>query len=557
MGVDLDYLKKNWLASRRSGQKIILVGIFLVSFFLMIFSSATDSMVVDEKVHIPAGYLHVWKGDYTFNSEHPPMLNDLAGLFAKFAKPNAPAVPANFTGGDQWEYGDMFFYLSGNNIDKILFWARLPFIFLTLGLIYLVFLWAKTLFGPKAGLVAATLTAFSPNILAHGRLATTDIGVTLFFLLVCWLLRKYFLKPNLKTVALLGLGLGLVLLAKFSGIFVVPVIILGLIFIWFLKRQKFLKSLLESLLIFAVAGILIWGVYFFSMRTQIITAPDSLQLSKTFHHKVISGTFSKFLIMPYDKYFQGLEILTDHNTSGHWSYLDGEVGYSGWWYYFPLVMLYKMPLTEIILLVLSIGFVIKRLLPPPWRGRNDIKTFDYLLLFFPPLLFLVVSMIGRIDIGIRHILPILPFFYIFISSLVLKKNKIFQKLIFGLVGLQIIIGILAFPNYLTYFNQIAGGAKGGIKHLSDSNLDWNQNMKRFGLYAKENNIKKVYALCWDNYSFVYQGVDVETLPNEPVKGAVVICAQQMLVPPDGFDFDWVTKYPPNAVIGNAMYLWRF
>src|SRR3990167_4433860 len=101
----MDYLvriKKHWVS-------IALAIIILASFLLVIFSSRTDSMVVDEKVHIMAGYLHVWKGDYTFNPEHPPLLNDLAGLFAKIANPKLPNVDLSVYGAsDQWEYGDLF-----------------------------------------------------------------------------------------------------------------------------------------------------------------------------------------------------------------------------------------------------------------------------------------------------------------------------------------------------------------------------------------------------------------------------------------------------------------
>ena len=38
-------------------------------------------------------------------------------------------------------------------------------------------------FGPGAGVAAAVLCAFSPNILAHGHLVTTDLGHTLLFVL--------------------------------------------------------------------------------------------------------------------------------------------------------------------------------------------------------------------------------------------------------------------------------------------------------------------------------------------------------------------------------------
>jgi len=524
-----------------------LLGIILLaSFLLMVFSAASDSMVVDEKVHIPAGYLHVWQGNYLFNSEHPPLLNDLAGLFAQIARPNVPEIPEDFTGGDQWEYGDLFFYESGNNLDEILLWARLPFILLSLALIYLTFVWAKTLFGPKAGLMAATLAAFSPNILAHGRLATTDSGLVFFFVLACFLLWKYLQKPNYLLASLLGLAAGLTILSKFSGLIILPIMIIGLLSFWLSRKIKFSSAVRQGLLIFIIPLVLSWAVYVFSMRSDL--APTSTYVtSRTLGSQVISSDFSKWLIAPLDKYFQGMEILADHNTGGHWAYLNGEVGYTGWWQYFPLVLWYKLTLAELILLFLSIFAFF----------RFKERRLDDFWVIFPPLLFLAISITGKIDIGIRHILPILPFFYIFISRLVKNQNLIFRNVFLILALAQIIIGILAFPNYIAYFNQLAGGGKSGIRHLADSNLDWHQNMKRFGKYAKKNNIKKVYELCWDSASFTYQGIESEILPNTPVNGAVVICAQQLVVTPDGFEIGWVTKYPPDDIVANAMYVWRF
>lgn len=520
----------------------------------MIFSSRQDSLVTDEKVHIPAGYLHVWQGNYLFNTEHPPLLNDIAGLFAKLARPNVPEIPANFTGVDQWEYGDLFFYQSQNNVEKITFFSRFPFILLTLGLIYLVYLWAKTLFGKNAGLLAAALTAFSPNILAHGRLATTDIGLTFFFILALWLLRKYVLKPSWLNAALLGWGLGLVLLAKFSGLLILPVILIVLIFLWFGKKQNFYQSLGQFIIIISVALFLIWLVYLFSMRAYFQNLPSIFELEQLFFHKrTVSHFWPKLLLVPFNKFIQGVGIISDHNDVGHWAYLNGQVGYRGWWYYFPYVLWYKMTLAELVLSAVTV-FV--------WFKRR-VGLFDEFLLIFPALLFLAISMMSSIDIGIRHVLVILPFLYIFTSRLVKVPNFFFQKILIMLVIFEVIIALTAFPNYLAYFNQIAGGSKNGLKHLSDSNLDWHQNMIRFAKYARQNNIQKVYELCWDNYSFKYYGIEADILPNVPPQDqrAVVICAQQKVITPEGFNLEWVTNPPtggpPDDIVADAMYIWRF
>ncbi len=517
----MDYLKKHWVG-------LILSLIMISAFFLMFFSSRADSLTVDEKVHITAGYLHVWKGNYTFNSEHPPLLNDLAGLFAKLANPRLPEVSlSDFEGGEQWQYGDLFFYNDGNNIDAIVFWARFPFIFLTLGLIYLVFIWARTVFGPKAGLAAAALVGFCPNILAHGRLATTDIGVVFFFVLTVWLLRKYILSSSWFNAVLLGLSLGLVILAKFSGVLILPVVGIGFLYFWIVKRPKILPALGQLLLVFGLAFILGWVVYLFSMRADLA---------------------SPIFAAPIDKFIQGYDILAQHNKVGHWNYLNGQIEFQGWWYYFPLVLWYKLTIPALILTGLSL-FIRPKI-------AKTVSFFDEFLIIFSALWFLGFSMTSHIDIGIRHVLPVLPFLFIFASRLAETSNLILKPVVAGIVILHVAFGVLAYPNFIAYFNQIAGGSGGGINHLIDSNLDWNQNMKRFAVFAKENNIKEVYTYCWDLQAFQYYGVKANFLPTTPVNGVVVICAHQLKIRYD-YDFSWVEKYPPNDVVASGMYIWRF
>lgn len=495
-------------------------------------------MVVDEKVHITAGYLHVWKGNFTFNSEHPPLLNDLAGLFAKLAKPNLPDVDLHqYQAGQQWEYGDLFFYSVGNNVDKIIFWARFPFILLTLGLIYLTFIWAKTVFGPKAGLMAAALVGFCPNILAHGRLATTD-AVAFFFLLGVWLLRKYILKPNYKNAFLLGLAVALAILAKFSGLLILPIVFAGLLYLWFSKKSKLTNALGQFLIIIVTIFVVSFLVYTFSLRGDL--------------------SMGNFLSAPIDKFIQGYKILADHNATGHWDYLNGQVNSTGWWYYFPLVLWYKLTIPTLILLGLAIIFGPYKKSPPANRFLEES------LIIFPPLLFLGISFTSKIDIGIRHILPVLPFLFIYISRLADLKILILHRLalkpiVAGLVILHLVFGILAYPNYIAYFNQIAGGASGGINHLVDSNLDWNQNMKRFAQYAKENNINKVYEYCWDSGAFSYYGIENEFLPTTPInEGVAVVCAHQLkFFESYNYDISWITKYSPTDIVSGGMYVWKF
>ncbi|MGA2667106.1 MAG: glycosyltransferase family 39 protein [Patescibacteria group bacterium] len=521
----MDNLKKHWV-------DLALLAIILGSALLMFFSARTDSITVDEKVHISAGYLHVFEGDYSFNTEHPPLLNDLEGLLAKIARPKLPKTPIeNYQpyGSGQWNYAADFWYHSGNNVEQITAWARLPIILLTLGLIYLVFLWAKTLFGPRAGLIAATLTAFCPNILAHGRLATTDMGLVFFFVLALWLFRKWLLHPTWRNIFWFSLALAGTILAKFSGLLILPIILAAAVI--FIPKKSALRQIYQLMFSLVVVVILTWILYAFSMRANIVDAG-----------------LVKWLVMPFEKFWAGYQMVSNHNSVGHWSYFNGKMDYRGWWDYFPEVLALKLPLEVFVLLILAILFF----------RQTARKFFEEFLIIFPPLFFLGVAMTSRIDIGIRHILVILPFLFILIARLAVAKGKLISVVVTLLVAAQILVGILAYPNYITYFNPLAGGVVKASAHIADSNLDWDQNMIRFADYAKANNIKKVYELCWNYDAFGYYGLNAEILPNTPPSdGWVVICIQQIRVPPSGFDMSWATKYPPDRIIGGTMYVWDF
>ncbi len=45
-----------------------------------------------------------------------------------------------------------------------------------------------------------------------------------------------------------------------------------------------------------------------------------------------------------------------------------------------------------------------------------------------------------------------------------------------LLGASVASGILAFPNFLSYFNPLMGGNRAADKWLADSNLDWGQDL---------------------------------------------------------------------------------
>ena len=161
------------------------ISLLAMMLLLLLGSSREDSLTFDEPAHIAAGYTYLRFRDARLNYEHPPLLKMLAAIPLLRLSLHFPlSSPAwQDANNGQWETARAFFYESGNDPDHIATWARLGPIVVTVCLGLMLFLWAKQWAGPAPALLTLLLYVFSPTILAHGRLVTTDVaaafGVTL------------------------------------------------------------------------------------------------------------------------------------------------------------------------------------------------------------------------------------------------------------------------------------------------------------------------------------------------------------------------------------------
>ncbi|OGD57200.1 hypothetical protein A2V71_02180 [Candidatus Berkelbacteria bacterium RBG_13_40_8] len=529
-------------------QKLLVWAILLLSFGIMIFVAKKDSLTVDETVHMTAGYLHTWKGDYTYNSEHPPLANDLSGFFIGLVRPNLPKeTPGDI---DQWQYGDKFFYQVGNNPDTLIFLGRLPIILLTLALFYLVFLWASEVWGVKAGVLSLLFAVTCPNLLAHGHLATTDLILAFSFVLDFYILRKFILKSSWKNAVWLGVVSGLVLLSKFSGIIILPLNLFMYVVILAIRKDKFvLENFLKMLVGFSIALGLTWLVYLFTMRHNWLVAFKTYGLGWFGGVGWLFGLI-KWLALPLKKFYEGMDVVRGHNEFGHLSFLNGSYSLQGHWYYFPLAIWYKTPIPVMIAFVIAIIY--------SFRKRTG-ELWEKALIILPAIIFFLISLKSNLNIGLRHILPVYPLIYIFIGELANVKNILFKILVVALAVANLFSAVRTFPDYLSYFNINAGGRAKGYEHLGDSNFDWGQNVGRFADYLKKNNIQKVYFSCYDVSALKYYGIEVLPPPTQPIaNGVIALCGQQYILQPvEKPEYQWFTKYPPDEVMANTIFVWRF
>ena len=553
---------------------------------------------MDELSHLPAGYSYLTQKDMRINPEHPPLIKELAGLPLLFIKGiNFPsridAWQKDVNG--QWNYGFYFLYRNGNPADQMIFWGRLPMLLvLLLGGIY-VFKWAKELFGNKAGLVALFLYSFSPTLIAHGRLVTTDVGAAAGILIATYYFVKFLKERTAKSMVIAGLALGFAELAKFSAILLLP--FFGIIvIIWAIVKTPSPRSFLKTFVplaasfiaIIAIAYILLFPFY----QYLVINYPpekqvsDSAYLLSSFKYRlpadIVVWMADKPVLRAYAQYALGLLMVSQRATGGNTTYFMGEVSASGWKTYFPLVYLAKEPLAFHLLTLTALVFclwsIIKKRLAVLKTGLNQIADHpaEFAMLLFIALYWLT-SISSPLNIGVRHLMPIFPLTIILVAGCIAKiLNPPFVKAKYAILAALLLWQAAAiaaiYPHFLAYFNEIAGGPDNGYIYTVDSNLDWGQDLKRLVTWTEENNVNTIYVDYFGGSDAAYYLKDKfqpwwgTRNPHELPKGSYLAVSGTFLqggrgTPVPGFTqnwghYLWLNKYQPVAKIGYSIFVYK-
>jgi hypothetical protein len=199
-----------------------------------------------------------------------------------------------------------------------------------------------------------------------------------------------------------------------------------------------------------------------------------------------------------------------------------------------------------------------------------------LLLF--PAAYALLSVSSTINIGYRHLLPVLPFLYVLLArplwvqtqSLPHRKRSLIHAAYVALLIWQVAGTLAIAPHFLAFFNEIAGGPEEGWRFLADSNTDWGQTFKALAAYQEAHNLGEVKLSAFTFYDPAAYGVDYE--PIAPMTGAPPILPQRfnpqagtyaisattldgvpLPYPPT---FDWFRHREPWAKIGHVMFIYK-
>ena len=536
----------------RVNWEIILV-IFLLALMAtqMIWMARVKSVTMDEPNHIARGITYLRTGDLRLGYLHPPLVNLISAL--PIALDSSILLPLDHPSWPTRNLGDFanqFLWKTNTNTQSILFRARLPIIALAVLLAMVVYAWARELYGKKAGLLALTLTAFSPNVLAHGSLATNDVGFTCFAILSAYTFWRWLRKPDWKRAMTASLCFGLAMASKFSALFLIPALALTAIAYWLTdpaEEKPFKKIFRFSgwLVVIALAGaLMVWAIYGFKVG-QVRGAG---------------------LTIPAPAYLAELKLTADRIQKGNPTFLLGEHSKTGWWYYFPVTFAVKTPLPTLLLIIAGLVYIFRNRV---WR--------DALPLLIPVAIYFAGSMMSPLNIGYRHLLPALVFLIVFAAQMgeVLWKPK--SKLVWGsvfLIGWLVVSVGTTFPDHLAYFNEAIGGTSNGYKVLVDSNLDWGQDLTGLREYMQREGIESVKLSYFGSVDPAVYGIEYEPLPgypryqwkqdfippslSNPEPGVYAISATCLQ---GGFFsnhemFKWFRDREPDAVIGHSIFVYR-
>lgn len=455
----------------KGSKRVITIGIAALligwSAFWLIYNARSFGVTSDEVVYGPVGVRMLTRGDVIMNNEHPPLNKILAGLFLLPTRPNIDKALTEVTNNDQWHFGDVFLYESGNSTSYMMLVSRLATVAFTLIMLVSVWLWARKNLGEYAGIGALASLALNPLILSNGALTTNDIHLTVAVWLLFIATFNVISKPQ-KNINYLwyGLALGLVLIAKFSGIFFVGLSALIVLAVLIVRKISWKKLILGMFITLVMTLGLVWASYF-AIEWRALTNHEVASVNIPKYRDVeIASPFKKTLLIPLLRYKEGYNVVSGHNQLGHNAYLDGRFSTEGFRDYFTRAIYYKTPTS--LLLLIFVGLIVAIV-----KRRWDAVT-----LFAVGLFLIIMANLSHIHIGVRHVLPFFalaaPAVGLAVGWAITARNKIIAILL-GLVILFWVVDIsINGPSKLSYYSQVSGGWRNGYSHLLDSNTDWGQ-----------------------------------------------------------------------------------
>ncbi len=529
----------------------MVAALLAIHFALAVTSVMNKCATFDEVAHLPAGYCYWIRNDYRLNPENGNLPQRWCALPLLLGGYSFPADRSRlWTSSNVWAVGHQFFYLMGNDVQAMLLKGRAFTALLSVALGLIVYFWSRRLFGPIGGVISLSLYIFNPTMLANGSLVTSDMAAALFFTASLWAVSIMVNKATAATVLVSAFAMAGLFLSKFSAVLIIPVAVVLMGLQLFSKeslpagllRPVEVKTIGRRAAIFAgavlihavIIVVVIWAFYGF--RYSAFATPNPLNelyppwIKVENAPGIISRTirfFNSHKLLP-EAYLYGFANVY-RSSQIRRAFLNGACSLKGWPSFFPYTFLVKTPLVVFLVAALALAAAVRKTrLARKETGQTVWTVLAPALYRTAPLwLFLAVYWVtvifSHINIGHRHIMPVYPPLLI-LAGAAAHWVTARERLVCAALAAGLLIGAaecaLVWPDYIPYFNAVAGGSKNGYRHLVDSSLDWGQDLPALKQWLDRNHLDgnaatPVYFAYFGNGSPRYYHIPGKQLPGFP------------------------------------------
>jgi hypothetical protein len=598
-----------------SGRKVFVACALLLIVYAAVSYSAvlTKSPTIDEPGHLLSGWLGLRWGDFRYESDNPSLWKMFAALPVAMVDLKLPSEPAIWN-NCSWNTPPVeaawscrtFFQTTGNDGAMLVNRARGLMLLLAIALGALLARWSYRIGGGVAAVVATALFCIDPTMIAHGPMVKSDVAFGFDLLGLAYLAWLTGQRATWGRVLALGLICGVSSGIKYSG-FSVCLILAVLLALRALLTEPWdilghpisnrFRKLCFAGVVCIFAGfccyVITWASYGFrfgpapsaEVRMNMSAVYDRARLAEASvdHPQPTAAQVAEHppsAVLGFVQWADRVHFLPQpmlagllyhHTCMTLWpAFLDGDLYGAGRWYYFPLATLYKTPVSELVLYTAGLIGLLLAL------KRSQSHRWTIICLALPAAMFAGAALQTHLNIGLRNFLPFFPFLQIGCGCAAAIFWRRSVRLIVGFlfVGLAVET-LIAWPDYIAYFNFPSGGETGGIAHLADSNLDWGQDMiglanwqkthRDLPLFAKLNYSADphFYGLDYHPVSVIPDGPDAGRLRSDvPLcRGYLAISATQLqglyIKPWESDFYQRIRQMKPIAVIGGTIYVYVF
>jgi hypothetical protein len=479
-------------SNRPSRTKFAVLFLLALQAILLADLATRNSPTVDEPGHLVAGISYWEYARFEIYRVNPPLVRMMAALPAWLTGVEVDWKNYYDTPGFRPEFpmGEDFLTLHGPGsfqIFTVARWAVIPLVLLG-GVI--CFLWARELYGYRAGFLALTLWVFSPNILGHGSLITSDIPAASMAIASAYTFWKWMREPSWFWAIVAGLVLGLAQVTKTSLLllYLVWPILWGfqLLKVRFTQRVQNIAVRSQGVRLGAMLLLSLYvlnlGYGFhgtfrqlgqFEFVSQTLSGERDSRGANRFR-----GSWLGSLPVPFPKdYVLGIDTQKSDFEADFPMRLGETHSKTGRWLYYLFALGIKVPLGIWMLLALSLW-------PRYLTHRSNREDRNETVLLLPALaLFVLVSSQTGMTGHTRYAFVILPFLFIWVSQVASSNTETAAGIWCPRLGVLAACWVVAsslwyYPHSFSYFNELAGGPLGGPQYLLGTNVDWGQNLIR-------------------------------------------------------------------------------